>query len=98
MSDVRPPRYTPHPAVSNSGGYQQQYGQPAPNYANTRPTTAPFANLAADRPVAVDVEELDDGVTGSKQGYVTPKIPREYMRVSDHIRILAVSNRISNLA
>ena len=80
MSNVRPPQYSPHPAVTNNppGGYQQPYGQPLPDYsaAGTRRHAAPFA------PPPVDAEELDDGVTGSKQGYVTPKIPREYMQVS----------------
>ena len=83
MSNVRPPQYTQHPAVTNNppGGYQQLYGQPLPDYsaAGTRRHAAPFtAQIAAP----VDAEELDDGVTGSKQGYVTPKIPREYMQVS----------------
>ena len=82
MSDARPPRYTPHPAVSNPG-YQQQYGQPTTNYGPGTRHPAPFANLAAD-PVVIEEEDLDDGVTGGKQGYVTPKIPREYLRVSDH--------------
>ena len=84
MADVRPPLYTPHPAV-NPGAYQQQYGQPSASYtaANIR-GAGPIHNVAADQALVDQAEDLEDSVTGSKQGYVDPKIPREYMRVSDH--------------
>ena len=81
-----PPQYTSHPSVLNPGYQQLSYGQLPPNPPGAG--VADYHYQAQQRPLRDrDAEGLDDGVTGSKQGYVTPKIPREYMHVSDHLHL-----------